>query len=175
MDKAKAYLQLALHIKKTMLGFDHPRTLNSANNMGNLFALKMKYGEAARMYQRTAEGYSKINGLMHKTVFESLNNLGEVAMKKGDLQEAEESFKATFRKARMASGGQDDSLALYVASNVELVFKLQRRYPEAIQTYTDVVAGRERLLGPEHSSTLQSICEVGDVYTLLGDDVSANE
>lgn len=175
LGKAKASLDLALQVKEIMLGPDHPRTLNSVNNMGNLLALQMKYDEATQMYQRTLEGYSKIHGPMHKTVLESLNNLGEIAMKKGDLQKAEQTFKTAFTKARTLSEGKDDSLVLYIASNVALVYKLQRRYKEAVQIYADVVTGRERLLGAKHSSTLQSMCEVADVYTIIGDEESANE
>ena len=175
LENAKPKLELALRIKETMLGADHARTLNTVNNIGNLLALQMKYDEATLMYQRTLEGYTKINGAMHNTVFESLNNLGEVAMKKGDFKEAEQFFKTAFTKARTISGGKDNSLVLYLGSNIALVYKLQRRYHEALQTYADVVAGRERLLGAEHSSTLQSMCEVADVHMILGDAKSANE
>jgi tetratricopeptide (TPR) repeat protein len=175
LERAKANLELALQVKETMLGPDHPRTLNSVNNMGNLLTLQTNYDGARQMYQRTLEGYSKINGAMHKTVFESLNNLGEVAMKKGDFPEAEQIFKKAFTMARTLSGDKDDSLVLYLASNVALVYKLQHKYQEALQIYSDVVTGRERLVGAEHSSTLQSMCEVADVYTILGDEASANE
>ena len=174
LEKAKFNLELALKVKENLLGPDHPRTLNSVNNMGNLLTLQMNYDGAAQMFQRALKGYSKINGPMHKTVFESLNNLGEIAMKKGDLEEAEQIFKTAFTKARTSSGGKDSSFVLYLASNIALVYKLQGRYQEALQVYSDVVTGRERLLGVEHSSTLRSMCEVADVYTVLGDEKSAS-
>lgn len=175
LGKAKEYLGLALQIKESLLGPDHPRTLNSVNNVGNLLVLQLKYDGAIQMYRRTYQGYSKINGTMHKTVVEAMNNLGEVALKKGELPKAELIFKEAFNKARMISGGKDDALVLYLASNVALVYKLQHRYQESIQTYMDVVLGREKLLGEKHSSTMQSMCEVADVYKLLGQEHSADE
>jgi hypothetical protein len=135
----------------------------------------MKYDEANQMYRRTLEGYSKINGPMHKTVLEALNNLGEVAMKQSNLEAAKKIFKEAFNKARTISGGKDDALVLYLASNVALVYKLQQRYQESIRTYMDVIVGREKLLGEKHSSTLQSMCEVADVYKMQGEEHSANE
>ena len=175
LENAKGYLMQSLQVKEAILGPHHFRTLNSVNNIGNLLVLQQNFDGANQMYKRTLEGYTNINGPMHKTVLEALNNLGEVAMKKNDYEKAENIFKDAFTKARTLSNGKDDALVLYLASNIALLFKLQRRYHESIQVYSDVIVGREKLMGENHSSTLQSMCEVADVYKALGDQTLAFE
>jgi tetratricopeptide (TPR) repeat protein len=175
LEDAKGYLSQSLQVKEYFLGPHHPRTLNSVNNIGNLLVLQHQFDEATLMYCRTLEGYTELKGATHRTVLEALNNIGEVAMKTGKYEEAENAFVEVLTKTRKLSGGKDDSLILYIASNVALVYKLQERHQESIQVYEEVVAGRASLVGEKHSSTLQSMCEVADVYKALGDDNSAKE
>ncbi|ESZ90042.1 hypothetical protein SBOR_9571 [Sclerotinia borealis F-4128] len=168
LDEARPLLYQALAIKESILGAEHPRTLNTVNNLGNLLVLQLNFDDATNMYQRTLAGYQKLKGPIHKTVIESLNNLGEVAMKRGNFSEAEGLFQEGLRKLQICSGGEEDALALYVKSNVALVYKLQHRYEEAENAYHTLIEKRKALLGSKHSSTLQSICELADVYFALG-------
>ncbi|KAF7897692.1 uncharacterized protein EAF01_008658 [Botrytis porri] len=168
LEEARPLLHQALEIKHTMLGPRHPRTLNTANNLANLLVLQFQFDAATEMYERTLLGYQNLNGPVHKTVIESLNNLGEVAMKRGNFLEAEKLFQEGFKKLELLGGGGEDGLALYLKANIALVYKLQHRYQEAEHCYHAIIQKRKALLGPKHSSTLQSMCELGDVYFALG-------
>ncbi|KAI9641409.1 hypothetical protein NHQ30_010211 [Ciborinia camelliae] len=168
LDEARPLLYQTLEIKEIMLGPEHPRTLNTVNNLGNFLVLQLQFEDATKMYQRTLAGYRKLNGPVHKTVIECLSNLGEVAMKRGNFLEAERLFQEGLEKLQISSNGEEDGLALYLKSNVALVYKLQHRYQEAEKAYEDLIEKRKALLGSKHSSTLQSMCELGDVYFALG-------
>ncbi|KAF5871433.1 putative nb-arc and tpr domain protein [Botrytis fragariae] len=168
LEEARPLLHQALEIKHTMLGPHHPRTLNTANNLANLLVLQLHFDAATEIYERTLIGYQNLNGPVHKTVIESLNNLGEVAMKRGNFLEAEKLFKEGLKKLEIPGSGGEDGLALYLKANIALVYKLQHRHQEAEQYYHTIIQKRKALLGPKHSSTLQSMCELGDVYFALG-------
>ncbi|KAK6597410.1 NB-ARC and TPR domain protein [Botrytis cinerea] len=168
LEEACTLLRQTLEIKHTMLGPQHPRSLNTANNLANLLVLQLQFDSATEMYEKTLVGYQKLNGPVHKTVIESLNNLGEVAMKRGNFLEAEKLFQEGLKKLELLSGGGEDGLALYIKANIALVYKLQHRYQEAERCYHAIIRKRNALLGPKHSSTLQSMCELGDVYFALG-------
>jgi tetratricopeptide (TPR) repeat protein len=168
LDEAEPILYETLVVKENMLGPDHPRTLNTVNNIGNLLALQLKYDEATQMYERTLKGYQAINGPNHRTVIQSMNNLGEIAMKKGDFFGAEVLFIDGIRRLLVQDGNQEDALVLYLKSNIALLYKLQNRLEEAVTAYLDLVNRRKEVLGPEHSLSLQSMCELADVYQALG-------
>ncbi|TEY74896.1 hypothetical protein BOTCAL_0068g00230 [Botryotinia calthae] len=168
LEEACPLLQQTLEIKHTMLGPQHPRSLNTTNNLANLLVLQLQFDSATEMYEKTLVGYKKLNGPVHKTVIESLNNLGEVAMKRGNFLEAEKLFQEGLKKLELLGGRGEDGLALYIKANIALVYKLQHRYQEAEHCYHAIIRKRKALLGPKHSSTLQSMCELGDVYFALG-------
>ncbi|PQE18912.1 Pfs NB-ARC and TPR domain protein [Rutstroemia sp. NJR-2017a BVV2] len=168
LDEAEPILYETLVVKENMLGPEHPRTLNTVNNIGNLLALQLRYDEATQMYERTLEGYQAINGPNHRTVIQSLNNLGEIAMKKGNFFGAEVLFTDGIRRLLVLDGNQEDALVLYLKSNIALLYKLQNRLKEAVTAYIDLVNKRKEVLGPEHSLSLQSMCELADVYQALG-------
>ncbi|KAF7928997.1 hypothetical protein BELL_0247g00040 [Botrytis elliptica] len=168
LEEARPLLHQALEIKHTMLGPQHPRTLNTANNLANLLVLQLHFDAATEIYERTLIGYQDLNGPVHKTVIESLNNLGEVAMKRGNFLEAEKLFQEGLKRLENLGGGGEDGLALYLKANIALVYKLQHQYQEAEHCYHTIIKKRKALLGPKHSSTLQSMCELGDVYFASG-------
>lgn len=168
LDDAWPLLFRTLEIKEHMFGSEHPRTLNTVNNLGNLFVLQSNFDDATRMYERTLVGYQKSSVLHYKTVVECLNNLGEVAMKKANFPEAERLFQEGLRRLKVFCGDEEDGLALYMNSNLALVYKLQHQYKEAESAYHELIEKRKALFGSQHSSTLQSMCELGDVYFSLG-------
>jgi tetratricopeptide (TPR) repeat protein len=168
LAEAEPIIYETLVVKEKMLGPDHPRTLNTVNNIGNLLALQLKYDEATHMYERTLKGYQAINGPNHRTVIQSMNNLGEIAMKRGNFGDAEILFSDGIRRLLVLDGNQEDALVLYLKSNIALVYKLQSRLEEAVTAYIDLVNKRKEVLGPEHSLSLQSMCELADVYQALG-------
>ena len=46
---------------------EHPSTLDTVNNLGNLYADQGKMAEAEKMHLRALTGYKKLKGLSHPT------------------------------------------------------------------------------------------------------------
>jgi tetratricopeptide (TPR) repeat protein len=55
--------QRALEGKEKALGREHTSTLDTVNNLGNLYSDQGKLDEAEKMYQQALEGYEKALGL----------------------------------------------------------------------------------------------------------------
>lgn len=166
-EKAQHFLQQAADAKEAVFGPNHHLTLNTINNIGHLYVVRRQLDDATVMYQEALNGYLKLYGTTHPTIVQAMNNLGEVAMKKGEFKAAERLFLEALEKAR-AIANTENALVLYVKSNIAIVLHLQGRQPEAIELYLQITAGRQTLMGSDHSSTLSSMCELGDVYRDAG-------
>ncbi|OOQ89501.1 hypothetical protein PEBR_07984 [Penicillium brasilianum] len=84
------------------LGLDHTSTLNTVNNIGNLYYDLGKLREAEEMYQRALAGYEKDLGPDHPSTLGAANNLGNLYSDQGKLREAEEMYQrglADYEKA----------------------------------------------------------------------------
>jgi tetratricopeptide (TPR) repeat protein len=172
LERAEPLLLETLEKKEEVLGPRNPITLNTVNNLGNLYAMQSLFDKATDLYTRTLHGYAETYGPNHKTVIEAYNNLGEVAMKRGRLGKANSMFKTAMVRIRSM---EETDLTLYIKSNIAVVLKLQGKYRQSIRLYEKVIQGRESLLGTDHSSTLMSMCELGDVYLACGQGDKADE
>lgn len=168
VENAEFMLTESLRAKERALGPDHPRTLNTVNNIGNLFSLQLQLGKATEMYQCALEGYTKLYGPKDKSVAKAWNNLGEISMKQGRFPEARERFAAALEYA-----GGDRAFILYLKSNLALIYKFEKFFTLAKDLYFEVIEGRSEMLGVGHSLTLQSMCEMGDVFLAEGNKQGA--
>jgi tetratricopeptide (TPR) repeat protein len=172
VENAEFMLTESLRAKERALGPDHPRTLNTVNNIGNLYSLQLQLGKATEMYQRALEGYTKLHGPKDKSVAEAWNNLGEISMKQGRFSVAQEQFATALETVHVSPGG-DTAFILYLKSNLALIYKFEKFFTLAKDLYSQVIEGRSAMLGMGHSSTLQSMCEMGDVFLAEGNKQEA--
>jgi tetratricopeptide (TPR) repeat protein len=70
--------QQALEGKKKALRADHTSTLNTVNNLGNLYADQGQLKEAEAMYQQVLEGYKKALRADHTSTLNIVNNLSNL-------------------------------------------------------------------------------------------------
>jgi tetratricopeptide (TPR) repeat protein len=172
VKNAEFMLTESLQAKERALGPDHPRTLNTVNNIGNLYSLQLQLDKATEMYQRVLEGYTKLYGPKDRSVAEAWNNLGEISMKQGRFSVAQEQFVTALETVRGSAGG-DTAFILYLKSNLALMYKFENLFNLAKDLYSEVIEGRSVMLGVGHSSTLQSMCEMGDVFLAEGNKQAA--
>jgi tetratricopeptide (TPR) repeat protein len=102
----KMYIR-ALEGYKTALGAEHISTLNTVNNLGNLYYNQGKLAEAENIYVRALEGYKKVLGAEHTSTLDTVNNLGILYRRQGKLAEAEIVFRrATQGRATLLGSKQ---------------------------------------------------------------------
>src|SRR5204863_5908532 len=87
---------------------------------------------------------------------------------------AQERFATALDIAYVSTGG-GTAFVLYLKSNLALIYKFEEFFTLAKDLYSEVIEGRSAMLGVEHSSTLQSMCEMGDVFLAEGNKQGAEE
>ncbi|TKA64223.1 hypothetical protein B0A55_11578, partial [Friedmanniomyces simplex] len=73
-------------------GPKHTSTLDTVNNLGNLYSDQGKMKEAEEMYLRALRGYEEAWGLKHASTLDTVNNLGNLYSNQGKMKEAEEMY-----------------------------------------------------------------------------------
>ena len=89
LAEAQAYYREALEGFRRVLGDDHPKTLNSMNNMGGLLQLIGKLGEAEALAREALEGRRQVLRERHPSLASSLMVLGMILIDKAEHNEAE--------------------------------------------------------------------------------------
>ncbi|KAF1817833.1 uncharacterized protein K489DRAFT_303975, partial [Dissoconium aciculare CBS 342.82] len=78
-------------------GAEHTSTLDTVNNLGNLYSNQGKMAEAEEMYVRALRGKEKAWGAEHTSTLATVNNLGSLYKIQGKLAEAEVMYLRALR------------------------------------------------------------------------------
>jgi tetratricopeptide (TPR) repeat protein len=166
--KALEWYQRALDGKEKTLGKDHPSTLDTVNNMALVFSNQGEYGKALEWYQRALDGKEKTLGKDHPSTLQTVHNMALVFSTKGSM-------------ARHLSGTSEPSMAkrrhserttlpLSRPSTTWPRFSTnQGEYGKALEWYQRALDGREKTLGKDHPSTLDTVHNMGVVFDNEGE------
>ncbi|PVH67572.1 TPR-like protein [Cadophora sp. DSE1049] len=149
--EAEQMYQRALQGKEKAWGPDHTSTLSTVNNLAALYKNQGKLVEAEQMYQRALQGFEKAWGPDYTSALESVNNLGNLYVNQGKLVEAEQMYQ------RALQGFEKGKLV------------------EAEQMYQRALQGFENTWGPDHTSTLSTVNNLGILYADQGKLVEAEQ
>jgi nephrocystin-3 len=142
----------ALEGYENALGPEHPESLGSLNNLGNLLSDKGDYDGAEALYRRALYSYEKALGLDHTDTLSTANNLGTTLFEKGDYQKTNTINSPTVEIEMIGP---------------ELPGMLNSVKAELLTR--SVFVRREKLLGLEHPKTLSSACSLGTLLKQKGD------
>jgi tetratricopeptide (TPR) repeat protein len=153
VEAEKMYLR-ALEGAEKACGAEHTSTLNTVNNLGNLYADQGKIAEAEKMYLRALEGYEKAWGAEHTSTLDTVNNLGILYVEQGKIVEAEKMYLRALEGYEKACGAEHTS-TLDTVNNLGNLYKNQGKIAEAEKMYLRALEGNEKALGADHSRTLR--------------------
>jgi tetratricopeptide (TPR) repeat protein len=83
----------ALAGKEEALGLDHTSTLDTINNLGNLYLDQGKLEAAEQIYLLALAGYEKALSPDHTSTLDTVNNIGVLYCDQGKLDAAEQMFE----------------------------------------------------------------------------------
>ena len=78
LDEAEKIYMRALQGYEEALGLKHISTLQTVNNLGNLYANQGKLAEADKTYERVLRGFNEALGPKHTSTLQTANNLGNL-------------------------------------------------------------------------------------------------
>ncbi|KAJ5641444.1 hypothetical protein N7490_005444 [Penicillium lividum] len=167
LTAAEQIYKRALAGKETALGPNHSSTLDTVDDLGNLYGRQGKLDEAEQMYKRALAGKEKALGPDHISTLGTVNNLGNLYGDQGRLDEAEKMYKRALAGKETALG-LNHSSTLNTVNNLGTLYGRQGKLDEAEQMFMWALAGKEKALGPNHLSTLDTINNLGTLYGRQG-------
>lgn len=69
-------------------GLEYILTLDTVNNLGNLYANQGKLVEVEKIYQQVLDRYEEVQGLEYTSILKPVNNLGLLYTNQGKMVEA---------------------------------------------------------------------------------------
>ncbi|KAL6249467.1 hypothetical protein RBB50_003320 [Rhinocladiella similis] len=162
------------------LGAEHQDSLESMNNLALVLEQQGKYQEAEVMNRRALAGREKGLGPDHPDTLTSLNNLALVLEQQGKYQEAEAMNRRALAGREKGLGPDHpdtltslNNLALVLQwrgnlNNLALMLQDQVKYEEAETMYQRALVGYEKVLGPDHASTLRTVNNLSRLYNGQG-------
>ncbi|KAG9747968.1 purine and uridine phosphorylase, partial [Aureobasidium melanogenum] len=160
---AEEMYERALAGYEKALGSEHTSTLDTVNNLGNLYADQARLKDAEGMYERALAGSEKALGPEHTSTIDTVNNLGLLYRDQGRLKDAEGMYERALAGSEKALGPEHTS-TIDTVNNLGDLYRDQGRLTEAEAMYERALAGKEKALGPEHTSTLGTVNNLGNLY-----------
>ncbi len=152
---AQPLLERALRLRRSVLGEDHPDTLESANNLAvNLGALG-QYEQARQLDEDTLIRRRRVLGEDHPDTLTSANNLDANLYALGQYEQARQLQQDTLIRRRRVLG-EDHPHTLNSANNLAVVLRKLGQYEHARQLQQDTLTRHRRVLGEDHLGTLAS-------------------
>jgi non-specific serine/threonine protein kinase/serine/threonine-protein kinase len=163
--EAESYWREALERRRRVLGDDHPETLASINNIGELLEEQSRLDEAEPYLREALEGRRRVLGVDHPETLNSMNNLGVLLSEQGKPDEAEPYFLEALEGLRRVQG-DDHPDTLSSIHNVGSRLWTRGKPDQAEPYLREALKGRRRVLGDDHPDTLRTTESLG--YLLLG-------
>lgn len=155
-------------------GLDQMSTLDTANNLANVYAAQGKVYLAEEVYKRFLEVMQRTLGPNHELTLTTVGNLGLLYKDLRRLDEAEVMHEWAL-KGLEATHGRDHTLTLHAANGFGMVYRHQGRLQEAEDMFQRAMQGFEKVLGPDDPSTLDTVTNLGNIYAAQGRPMKAEE
>jgi tetratricopeptide (TPR) repeat protein len=118
---------------------------------------------------RSSEGRNKVvdRDEEQETVLGAIQNLGNLYIDQGKLDEAEQMYERALRGKEEALGPTHTS-TLDTVNNLGNLYADQGKLDKAEQMYERALQGKKEAFGPTHTSTLNTVNNLGNLYANQG-------
>ncbi len=161
--EARAQLQRALDLDRSVLGADDPATIDTMIRLARVEREQSKYEDAGKISTEALTSSRRVLGEQHPLTLEAMSGLADVYRDQGNFKQAEGLYRQTLDLRRRVQGTENP---LLVQDMVGLGKALagEAKYTEAESLYSRAVETRRRLLGAEHPSTLEAMDSLAKIY-----------
>ncbi|KAM0799509.1 hypothetical protein BDR22DRAFT_963873 [Usnea florida] len=135
--------------------------LNDINTLGHIYFQQGRLAEAEAIFQQALSGYRRVLGLEHEATLRTLRNLMVCYPSQGRFAEAEPLFLQALESFKQNPNSQ------------KTIAELDWRLAEAETIFQQALSGYQRVLGPEHESTLRTLRNLKACYKKQGKLVEA--
>lgn len=168
VSRADSNYRRALRLRRTLLGDEHEKTLDSLHHLAKLRYYEGRYEEARTLFEEALDGTRRVLGPGHEYTYNAMNDLAVTLKDLGEwdaalpLQwEALEGYRRVL--------GDDHPHTLATALGMGALLRQMGRAEEAEPYYREALAGLRRTLGDQHPDTQVCINNMGALMRSLGD------
>ncbi|MGZ2257503.1 tetratricopeptide repeat protein [Roseobacter sp. A03A-229] len=154
LDEALALLQRVLIDDRTQLGWHHPITLRTTENLANVLDMSGQPAKAVPFHRFVLQSHRTARGAEDEATLRAMNNLGQTLDTLGQFTEAiallEQSVAGTLETA-----GPNAPMTLSRMNNLAVAYGRSGDAPRALDVQRDLVARGARVLGADHPNVLR--------------------
>jgi len=172
-EAEELFLQI-VDMQMTVLGREHPDTLNSMANLATTYNSQGRWMEAEELELQVMESHKMILGQEHPHTLTAMGSLASIYSKQGRWKETEKlevQIMETFKKVL----GQENPDTLTCMENLAATYRDQGRWKEAEELEVQVMDTFQRVLGQEHPDTVNSMINLASPYSNQGRMKEAEE
>ncbi|KAF7986448.1 hypothetical protein HWV62_31213 [Athelia sp. TMB] len=172
LDDAMPFYKRALAGREKQLGPEHPDTLTTMSNLGELYREQGKYDEAEPLLARVLRSRETQLGEEHPDTLSVVHGLARLYKDQGKYDEAETLY------ARVLAGyenqlGAEHPRTLVAVHNFAVLRGRQGRWEEAEELYRRALAGSAKVNGNSHPGTRAMMENLAYLYDEQGRDEEA--
>ncbi|MFN0159754.1 MAG: tetratricopeptide repeat protein [Burkholderiales bacterium] len=162
----------ALTVHEGRLGPEHPTTLATRTNLGNVMLMQGKFGEAEKLFREVLAAREKVLGREHPDVAISLNNVANALFEQSRQDDRnappERRLRGQFTEFRAATetealyrralaiqerAGDGNPATAATVNNLAVLLAGRGRFDEAVPLHQRAIAIAEKSLGGLHPDT----------------------
>ncbi|KAJ8126610.1 hypothetical protein O1611_g7025 [Lasiodiplodia mahajangana] len=144
LEKAEEMYHRALQGTGQSLGPNDTLTLAIVHSLGTLYRRQIRLKEAEEMFHRAMEGTKKALGPNDTSILDITHNLGVLYRIQGKAKEAEDMYDQALQGADL--------------------YRAQGRLKEAERALQRALQSAEKVFGPDHTLTLNTVYHLGMLY-----------
>lgn len=164
-EAARDCAQDALDFKTKTIGSEHPRALQSTNNLADILSALGDLSTAGDLYAQASRGWQAAG--YEDEALKSANGLAELLRQKGELASAIELHRSTLPRRRQLLGDLDND-TIVSASNLALALLEHRELDEAREVLEWALPAAKRALGLDHPNTWSVMNTLAEVLRQQG-------
>jgi len=166
-SEAEPLYKRALAICEQVLGFQHPDTASSLNNLATLYSAQGKYEQMEPLLQHALAIREQVLDSQHPDTASSLNNLAALYNAQGKYEQME----PLLQHALAIYEKQVGPFHLHTANclnNLALLYKTQSKYEQAESLYQRALSIYGQYIGSSHLCTANSLNNLASLYEIQG-------
>ena len=134
---------------------DHPVYLSALENLGQLYAAQRRTDAALPIIRRAVETRQRVQGVDARATRNAQMMMFDLLLSTGQIAEAEPILNDLTEASRQSEGAEHPNSILLAIRHAELQVQ-NEMWTEAAAAYHAIIPVAERILGPEHISTLSA-------------------
>ncbi|RPA88176.1 TPR-like protein [Ascobolus immersus RN42] len=166
-EDAENISKTALEIQQSLLGAEHPSTLNSMNNLAAALGQRGKLHEAAGIHQQIYRRRLRLFGYWHPQTITSMSNLSIVLQRTGQLTEAARMSLQVLKCSEKHYGPTHADTLLAMSNHISVLCdqgKLEQAHPMLLE----LLKKKTATFGAQHPSTITTLSNLALTLERLG-------